>query len=221
MKLLFRQIRFLIHKDIILEWRQRYAISGILLYVLSAVMVVYLSFLKIEPVAWVAVFWIIMLFASVNAITKSFVQEGSGRFHYYYTLVSPQAVILSKLLYNIGLLVLIAILALGAYMLLLGNPVQNIYLFTTSVCLGAVGFAVCFTLISAIAAKTGNRNATLMPVLSFPIVIPMLGLLIILSKNSVEGIETPNTFRDIRNLIAIDAVLAVLTWVLYPYLWRD
>ncbi len=221
MKQLLGQTWYLIQKDIVLEWRQRYAISGILLYVLSSVMVAYLSFMSIEATAWVAVFWIIMLFASVNAITKSFVQEGSGRFLYYYSLVSPQAVILSKLIYNIGLLLLLAILALGFYTLLLGNPVQNMSMFVIAVVLGAIGFANCFTLISAIAAKTGNRNATLMPILSFPLVIPMLGLLIILSKNAVADIETPNTIRDIRNLVAIDAVLAVLSYVLFPYLWRD
>lgn len=221
MKEVFTQAWFLIQKDILLEWRQRYAISGILLYVLSSVMVVYLAFMQIDATAWVAVFWVILLFASVNAITKSFVQESSGRLLYYYTVVSPQAVILSKLIYNVVLLLLLSALALGVYSLLLGNPVVNMPLFIVAVLLGATGFSFCFTLIAAIASKTGNRNATLMPILSFPVVIPILGLLMVLSKNAVAGIETQNTMHDIRNLLAIDAVLAGLSFILFPYLWKD
>lgn len=221
MKELFTQTWFLIQKDILLEWRQRYAISGILLYVLSSVMVAYLAFMRIDATAWVAVFWIILLFASVNAVAKSFVQESSGRLLYYYTVVSPQAVILSKLIYNVVLLLLLSALALGVYSLLLGNPVENLPLFIVAVVLGATGFSFCFTLIAAIASKTGNRNATLMPILSFPVVIPILGLLMVLSKNAVAGIETQNTMHDIRNLLAIDAVLAGLSFILFPYLWKD
>lgn len=221
MKDLLRQTWFLLKKDIVLEWRQRYALSGILLYVLSSVMVAYLAFAGADTAAWVAVFWIILLFASVNALTKSFVQENPGRLLYYYTMVSPQAVILSKLVYNVVLLLVLSGLALGVYSLLLGNPVQNMGLFLTAVALGATGFSFCFTLIAAIASKTGNRNATLMPILSFPVVIPILGLLMVLSKNAVAGIHTANTLRDIGNLLAIDVVLALLSVILFPYLWRD
>ncbi|HEY1008411.1 MAG TPA: ABC transporter permease, partial [Sphingobacteriaceae bacterium] len=91
---LFSQIKFLIGKEMVLEWRSKYAINGILLYVVSTIFVCYLSFRKTDPVTWNALFWIIMLFASVNAISKSFVQENRGRQLYYYTLASAQAIIL-------------------------------------------------------------------------------------------------------------------------------
>ena len=75
---LFSQVKFLIHKEIVLEWRSKYAFNGILLYVISTVFVCFLAFKAIQPITWNALFWIIMLFASVNAITKSFVQESPG-----------------------------------------------------------------------------------------------------------------------------------------------
>jgi heme exporter protein B len=97
---LFKEVSTLVKKEILLEWRSKYALSGILLYVFSTVFVCYLSFRKINPVTWNALFWIIMLFASVNAIAKSFMQENRGRYLYYYSICSPQAVILSKIIYN-------------------------------------------------------------------------------------------------------------------------
>src|SRR5690606_35557693 len=124
---LFNQVKFLIRKEIMLEWRSKYVLNGILLYVVSTVYVFYLAFRDItSPPTWYALFWIIMLFASVNAITKSFVQESKGRQLYYYTLNSPQAIIISKIIYNILLMLLLSAIALGFYTLvfknLLGDP---------------------------------------------------------------------------------------------------
>ena len=79
----------LLRKEILLEFRQRYAIGGILLYVVSTVFVVYLSFQQVKPPVWNALFWIISLFAAVNAVVKSFVQESGKRQLYYYSLASP------------------------------------------------------------------------------------------------------------------------------------
>lgn len=218
---LLREIYFLLQKDLLLEWRQKYAFNGILLYVISTVVVVYLAFMEIEPVAWITLFWIIMLFASVNAVAKSFLQESNNRQLYYYTLASPEAIIFSKMLYNVLLLLFLAGLALAIYSILLGYPVENTSLFMTTVLLGGIGFALTFTLISAISSKASN-NATLMPVLSFPVVIPVLSLLITLSKTAVLGIEAEdNTQNDIWVLLAIDGIMLVLSFILFPYLWRD
>ena len=220
MSTLLHQTVHLIRKDLLLEWRQKYALNGILLYVVSTVMVVYLSLFEVEGVVWIALFWIIMLFASVNAVAKSFMQESPGRQLYYYTLASPQAIILSKLLYNVVLLLILGVLALGVYSLLLGNPVADMGLFLVIVLLGSVGFSLCFTLLSGIASKA-SKNATLMPILSFPLIIPILGLLIKLSKSALMGIEDLNFTNDLSVLLALDAMMVVLSLVLFPYLWRD
>lgn len=217
---LLTQIIALIRKDLLLEWRQRYAISGIFLYIMSSAMVVYLSFTEIKPMVWVSVFWIILLFASVNAVAKSFMQENPGRQLYYYTIASPQAIILAKMLYNIFLLLLLAAIGVGVFSLLIGNPIRKLPLFFGAVALGASSFSMCFTLISAIAAKAG-RSATLMPILSFPIILPMLALLIQISKAAAIGIEDVNMTKDFSILLAMNVMLVALSFILFPFLWRD
>ena len=217
---LWKQVWALMYKDLLLEWRQKYTLGGILLYAASTIMVVYMSLMQVQPSVWSAVFWIIMLFASVNAVAKSFMQESEARMLYYYTIASPTAVLLAKLLYNILLLSVIAAISLMIYMLLLGNPVDDLGLFILAVALGALGFSLCFTLISAIASKSSG-NATLMPILSFPVVIPILGLLIIISKAAVGGVDDVNLNNNIGTLLAIDGIMLVLSFVLFPYLWRD
>ncbi len=71
---LIHQVKSLIAKELILEWRSRYAFNGIVLYVVSTIFVCYLSFKGgIQGPTWNVLFWIILLFASINALVKSFV----------------------------------------------------------------------------------------------------------------------------------------------------
>lgn len=124
------QIKQLVLKELKLEMRNKYALGGILLYVVSTVFVSYLSFKKIiNPATWNALFWIILLFASINGVAKSFIGETRGRLLYYYTLTSPQAVIISKIIYNSILLIVISGLCLLVYGLFVGNIIQDLLLF--------------------------------------------------------------------------------------------
>src|SRR6185437_2492951 len=121
---LINQTWHLFKKEVKLEWRAKYAFNGVLLYVVSTVFVCYIAFNLTPgftgssgyPVVWNVLFWIIMLFASVNAIAKSFIQESRGRLLYYYSIASPQAIILSKTIYNVCLMSLLSILALLVYL---------------------------------------------------------------------------------------------------------
>ena len=97
----------LLKKDFLLEFRQKHTFFGILLYIASTIFVVYLTMGQPEGVVWNGMFWIIQLFICVNAVAKSFMQETRGRQLYMYTIASPQAIILSKIIYNVLLMLLI------------------------------------------------------------------------------------------------------------------
>lgn len=217
---LAKQVKALLQKEIILEWRSRYALNGILLYVVSTIFVCYLSFRGLEATVWNALFWIILLFASINAITKSFVQESKGRQLYFYTIASPQAIILSKIIYNALLMLLLSALALFFYTLVFANPVGDFLLYFLAVLLGSISFASVFTLISGIASKT-NNSGSLMAILSFPIIIPLLMLLIKLSKNAMDGLDRTVSYDEMGVLLAINLIVITVSLLLFPYLWRD
>jgi heme exporter protein B len=210
----------LIKKDITIEWRQRYAINGILLHAISSTLVVFLSVKMLNAPTWNAIYWIVLLFSSVSAVAKSFVAESSGRQLYYYGIVSAQQLIISKLIYNAILTVLLALLCLGTYSLFLGFPVGNAFYFIITITLGGIGFSSTFTLISSIAAKSGNGNL-LMPVLSFPVIIPLLLVAIKAAKKAVDDLDTSLLTKDLLVLLAINALIVTLAYLLFPFLWRD
>ncbi len=216
-----KQVWALLRKELQLEWRQRYAIGGILLYVVATVVVVYMSLGQaVGGAVWGALFWVVILFASVNAVAKSFMQENQERQLYYYLLASPSAIIVSKTLYNVGLLQLISLLAWGVFVVVLGYPIVQSVLFGLTVFLGALGFAIAFTFVSAIAAKA-QQSATLMAILSFPVIIPILLVLLRLTKIAANLMVDTAYYQDVVMLLSIDAILFSLVLILFPYLWRD
>ena len=59
-----KEIKALLGKELILEWRQKYALNGILLYLTSTIFICYLSFSlgsgQINAASWNALLWIIL-----------------------------------------------------------------------------------------------------------------------------------------------------------------
>lgn len=210
----------LIQKDVTIEWRQRYAINGILLHAISSTMVVFLSVKMLNAPTWNAIYWIVLLFSSVSAVAKSFVAESTGRQLYYYGIVSAQQLIVSKLIYNAVLTTFLALLCLFTYSLFLGFPVQNTAYFLLIIALGAIGFSSTFTLLASIASKSGNGNL-LMPVLSFPVIIPLLLVAIKAAKKAVDGIDPSLITKDLLVLLAINTLIITLSYILFPFLWKD
>lgn len=217
---LAKEIGILLQKEIKIEWRQKHAIGGILLYVISTIFVVYSAIKSVDPNVWNALFWIVILFASVNALVKSFIQENSSRQLYYYTLANPTAIILAKIIYNSGLLLLLSLLSYGAFTLFAGNPVKDIGQFFVAIFLGSLGFSITFTFIAAISAKA-NNSATLMAILSFPLVIPIILTLLKLSANALRLMQDTAVWKDVLTLLAIDLLMIAMAFILFPFLWRD
>jgi heme exporter protein B len=215
-----RMLTALLRKEFLLEFRQGYALGGILLYVCSMVFVVYAASIKVAPNIWNILFWLMLLFASINAVVKSFVQENGARQLYYYQLTDPSMLLLAKVIYNTLLLLVLSVLALLVYGVVAGNPVKDVPLFALILLLGSVGFSIAFTFISSIAARA-NNSATLMAIMSFPIVLPMLLTLIRLSAIALRLMQDTAYYKDILNLLAIDAILLTLSFILFPFVWRD
>lgn len=217
---LLHQVKYLIKKEVLLEWRSKYALNGVLLYVVSTVFVCFLSFVSIVPVTWNALFWIIMLFASINAVSKGFLHESKGQQLYIYTIASPLALIISKTIYNVLLMMLLTLIALFFYMMVFDYVPQDLGLYIIATVLGSLSFSTIFTMISAIASKAGN-GGMLMAILSFPVIIPVLIVLIKLTKNAIDGLDRSVSLDEIGLLLIINALVAAVTLLLFPYLWRD
>ena len=115
---------------------------------------------------------------------------------------------------------LLSVLALLVYMLFFPNTVNDLLFYFVAVLLGSMSFSTVFTMLSAIASKAGN-NGTLMAILSFPVIIPVILLLVKVSKAAMDGIDRSLSFGNIGVLLAINVIVIASSLILFPYLWRD
>lgn len=211
----------LLKKDIVLELRQQHTFYGVLLYIASTIFVLYLSIDEPAANVWNGLFWVIQLFVCINTVAKSFLQEGKGRMLYFYSITSPVEFIISKLLYNITLMILMSVISLVLFFIFLNNPVSNTLRFTGIVVVGGIGLSMVFTLMSAIAAKA-QQNAALIAILGFPIILPQLLLLIRLSKSAFAEVFKESAVVQLTGLIiGLDVLIFVMAIILFPYLWKE
>ena len=219
--MLYLEVKHLVGKEISLELKQKYVLNGILLYLVSTIFVTYLAFENaITSETWNSLFWIILLFVAVNGISKSFMQESPARHLYYYTLASPQAIIISKIIYNLFLMAVLSILAFGFFLLLMGNQVVNIPLFMLTLVLGSLGLSSVLTMVAAIASRA-SHNFSLMAILSFPIILPLLATLMKVSRSAMNSMDWSGLSGFLVILLTIIIAVIALAYLLFPYLWRD
>jgi len=218
---LFVQITALVKKDFLLEFRNRSAISSMLLYVVSTVFVCYQSFKVIdEAPVWNSLLWIIILFASVNAVSRSFYHETRAQQFYYYLLVRPEAMILSKIVYNIILLSGLSLLSYVVYSLILGDMITDRWQFLLVLLLGTIGISSLLTLVSAIASKSGN-NIGLIAILGLPVLIPLLITIVAASKHVADDLDLLTNLRYLGTMAGLDVLVIALAYILFPYLWQE
>ena len=216
----WKQVRWLLQKEIKQEWRQKFAIQGILLYALAATYVVYISLQVLDKPSWNALFWVILVFSAVSAVAKSFIQESRGRMLYLHQMVHPASVMIAKIIYNSVLMVLIALLVLMAYIVLLGQQADYFGWFVLAIVLGSATFASVLTMVSAISSKTGNGHL-IMPVLSIPLMIPLLLIAVNASKTATDGLDVSLMYNDLLAMMVFYVMITLLGYILYPWLWKE
>lgn len=214
----------LLRKDFLLELRRKSVIAGLGLYLFSLIFICYLTFNlrenAINPITWSALFWLVILFSVVNSVAKSFIGERKGLMIYYYTVASPQQIIVSKMIYNAILCLIISIVGYFLFSFFIFNPVQDTLYFFIGILLGSLGLSITLSFISGIAAKAENSNV-LMAVLSFPVILSVLVMVIRITKNAIDGIDRSASTDEILNLLAINCISCVLGYILFPYIWRS
>jgi len=74
---------------------------------------------------------------------------------------------------------------------------------------------------SAIAAKA-QQNAALIAILGFPVILPILLLLMRLSKSAFAEIFRDGALLQLSGLIVLmDVLVVALAIILFPFLWKE
>ena len=205
-----------------MEFRQKSTLGGVLVYVVGTIFVSALCFKgRLDKPSWNALFWVITLFTSVTISGKSFLKETGGQALFNFLHYSSRQFIFSKIIANMAFMLVLSFITFFFYGFFIKNEVENLGLFFIVLILASTGLAGVLSLMSAIASKA-NGNFAMMSILSFPVLMPLILVVIKISKQAVDGIEWAGVGYDfIFILFALNALTIALSFLLFPYLWRD
>jgi heme exporter protein B len=203
-----------------IELRERYAISGILLYVLSSSFIVFSIWRQLPAREWGLTFWVIFLFCSLMAVLKTFGKESEGRYFYYYTLYHPLELFAAKVIYNLVLLVFIFLVLWFILYFMAGSPIIRMKWFLGTGLMACTGLSFLLTLISSIAIKT-QQNASLTAVMALPLMIPLLINILRLTSYASGTTPDENPWNEMMLLSSIISLVVGMSLWLFPYLWRS
>ncbi|HMX60388.1 MAG TPA: heme exporter protein CcmB [Chitinophagales bacterium] len=210
----------LVRKELQLEWRQKTALGTIFIYVLGTSFLIYLVFQgHITIPVWIALFWVIALFTTVNAVSRSFLKDANEQFYYLRSIATPLEIIFSKIIYNAFLITILSLIIYLVMILFFNENIDNKGLFLLTIILGAIGFSNLFTLLSAITART--QNFVLLAILGIPIILPLLLLIVKMSELSNFAIQQKDIYMHLGAIAMLDVITLILSIVLFPYIWRD
>lgn len=215
-------IKTLFYKEVLMEFRQKNLLGSIVIYLIGTIFITALSLKgKIDKPTWNALFWIIHLFTSVNISVKNFNSKSNEINLFTYLYYKPTDLIIAKMLYNIVFIIGASLLTFFFYSLFIKNQADNLPLFLIVLVSGSAGLASVLTIMSALASKAGG-NFALISILSFPLLTPLLIVIIKLSKQAVDGIEWAGVnFNLLYALFALNIINIALNILLFKYLWKD
>ena len=208
----------IVWKDILLELRSRDLVVSVLVFGLLVVVVFNFALNnapgRAEQLA-PGILWTAFAFAAILAMNRAFVrdQEQGGLEGLLISPVSRDAIFLGKALTSLIFMLLIEAALLPVYAVMLDFSALSFNLVLT-IFLGTLGFAVVGTLFSAMAVQTRSREIML-PVLFFPVVLPVIIAAVEASTRAVGG----ETFVGLGRWLPLIGVFDALFLVICPWVF--
>lgn len=215
---------WIFRKDLKIELKTRYAINALLMFILVAISVILFSAgnESISENLSGGLLWVIVFFSAMSGLSRAFVsEEEKGTVLTLQLLARPSTVLTGKLIYNTLLLFSVNTVIVILYSALFPSFVlRNLLLFLASYVLGNAGIAISSTVIAAIISRAGAKG-TLYPVLSFPILLPLILTLIKLTQFSIEGALFVESVVELSVLFCYDIIMLTASYLLFDFIWKD
>jgi heme exporter protein B len=214
----------LFKKDWQSELRTRYAINALAMFILVTISVILFSIGQenISEYLTGGLLWVVIFFSAMSGLSRAFVsEEERGTTLTLQLIAKPATVFSGKLMFNI-LLVFIMNIAITIlfYLLFESFMVKALDTFIAAFILGNFGIAISSTMIAAIISKASSKG-TLYPVLSFPILLPLILTLLELTKFSIDGQVLGDSLVELMVLFSYDVIMLTAGYMLFDFIWKD
>ncbi|MBC8180651.1 heme exporter protein CcmB [candidate division KSB1 bacterium] len=226
MILVLKTIMAITWKDILSEFRSRDTLSSMMIFCLIVVIIFNFMF---EPGSTnvremvPGILWIAITFAGILGLNRSFIYEvdHGSLLGLLLCPVDHYVIYLGKMIGNFIFMLIMEIILIPLLIIFFNLNIFSILLpLSLVVFLGTLGFAAVGTLLSAISVNTRAREI-LLPVLLFPVVIPILLAAVKSTTILINGGTLSDTISWIKILSGFDIVFLVLSSLLFEFVVED
>lgn len=224
MKNYLRALGALIWKDLAAEWRSRQLISAMLVFSLLVILIFNYA-LELDAAARATVtsgvLWVTFVFAGTLGLNRSLaVEQDRGCLDGLLLAPVDRTVIyFGKAVANLVFMLVVAAIVLPVYSIL-----YNVNLFLPGlllvILLGSIGYIAVGTLLAAMAVQTRTRDI-LLPILLFPVVIPVLVNAVKASSAFLQRIPYADFSTYVNLLIAYDVVFVAVGFMVFEYIVEE
>lgn len=210
-------------KELKSEFRTKYVLNSLLMFVLISVAIIRFAAgdEKLDEDITTGLFWVVIFFASVSSLARTFIKEQDKDTVNALKLSSiPEAVFIGKLMFNLVLSYFTGFLTLILFVMIMDYQIANIFGYVLVFLIGIKGLVISLTVIAAIISKA-NSKGTLYPVLAFPILIPLLITIIHSSKLFASGAQIFALVDEFIIMICYIIVVFTASIMLFKFIWEE
>lgn len=219
------EARAVLVKDLLGELRTRVAVSTLGLFAITILVAVAYAVgpfrisAEDRPLVLATLLWIVLLFAALAGLDRSFVKEEEARTASLLRLAArPLAVWAGKLVLNLVLTYLLMALIVPLFCVLMAYRVTSVPKLVLLLGIGGYALAVVTTMVAAMISRAMTRGA-LFSVLALPLLLPLL-IFLIQGTAAVAGGDVRALIPAVRALISLGGAMTVASALLFPAVWE-
>lgn len=214
----FQAMAAVVWKDLQAEFRSRELFSAMLVFSLLIILIFNFALeldIRTRQSVTAGVLWATFAFAGTLGLNRSLAIE-KDRGCLDGLLLAPvdrSAIYFGKVISNLTFMLIVEVIVLPVYSVL-----YNINLFQPGlllvILLGSIGYASVGTLLSTMSVQTRTRDI-LLPILLFPVVIPVLLAAVKASSGLLTGSSLAEVAVPINLLIAYDIIFVSVAFMVF------
>lgn len=217
-------VRTIIWKDLAVEWRSRQLLTSLLVFALLVILIFNFALdldARTRAEISAGVLWATFAFAGTLGFNRSMAieQDHQAIDGLLLAPVDRSAIYIGKFLANWFFLLVLQILTLPIYAVLYNVNVVNPGLWTVML-LGAFGYVAIGTLLAAMSMQARTREM-LLPVLLFPLALPLLVAAVRASSGFLDGLAIEYIWSSLNLLITYDLIMLALGYMFFDYVVEE
>ena len=219
-----KSILAILSKELKSEFRTRYSTNTVILFILVCISLIVFatSGIVIKEPLQAAFIWIIIFFTAMTSLSRVFIyEEERGTIDFLKLNAKSTNIFLGKLLFNSILAITTSIIITLFFVIMVSDFIMRTPLiYITTLLFGSLAIAASTTILSAIITKAATKNS-LLPILSFPILLPIILIAIDNTRLSLEGWEFAESISNLSMLISYTGIVTVASFLLFNFIWED